>query len=564
VAQVKGDTLEHELLRTAQSSVVPLSNKLHLGIVGKVVKRFHRLRFQRSEAGALARLKGFEAIWLTNQWLVSRVSGAPGEAELNAHNYQVVREALEAKGVTHALVSRHPMRRHVLAIPETQWNKALEALADCAKNTALYGALPVRQRGSESLRDSVFAGGRDFASRAGGLKSLAVFTVGRSSPKERVLAGRYACVLQKWSEREDGQAWLAPAGNETAVYVGHDAFDHLVDTTDIFGGRESRFERSSEPYQGRVNFPIDLVYLWVDGNDPEWLKSREAYSDGDGPAVDGDGAWLFRDRNELLYSLRSVAKYAPWVRHIHLLTAGQTPRWLNTEFEGITLHSHADVFSDPEALPTFNSHAIGTQVHRIPGLSEHYLVMNDDVLFGATVEPEQFFTPTGQVRIKRSTIHAPLADRAVMNTIENARLNSAELIQGHYGVLPTQLFGHTPVPQIKSFAEELENQFPDAYASTARSRFRSSTDFETNSWLQLNALELSGRATPSYLGYGYFYLNQTSARLKLERALHGNRTHIICLNDGPNTDGIDYEAWLDEILSSAYPEPSPYEGNAPV
>ena len=47
-----------------------------------------------------------------------------------------------------------------------------------------------------------------------------------------------------------------------------------------------------------------------------------------------------QDNSELQYSLRSVEKHAPWVRHIHIVTNGQIPSWLNLENPRISLVTH--------------------------------------------------------------------------------------------------------------------------------------------------------------------------------------------------------------------------------
>lgn len=43
-------------------------------------------------------------------------------------------------------------------------------------------------------------------------------------------------------------------------------------------------------------------------------------------------------------------------------------------------------------LPTFSSPAIESHIHRIPGLSKKVLYLNDDVMFGQPVWPDDFYT----------------------------------------------------------------------------------------------------------------------------------------------------------------------------
>jgi len=44
-----------------------------------------------------------------------------------------------------------------------------------------------------------------------------------------------------------------------------------------------------------------------------------------------------QNRDELKYSLRSVQQFAPWIRHVFIVTNGQTPSWLNTSNHRITV-----------------------------------------------------------------------------------------------------------------------------------------------------------------------------------------------------------------------------------
>ncbi|XP_062580822.1 N-acetylglucosamine-1-phosphotransferase subunits alpha/beta-like [Saccostrea cucullata] len=105
----------------------------------------------------------------------------------------------------------------------------------------------------------------------------------------------------------------------------------------------------------------------------------------------------FEDNDELRYSLRSVEKFAPWIRHVFIVTNGQIPHWLDLENPRVTVVTHEDIFPNKSHLPTFSSPAIEANIHRIPGLSKKFIYMNDDVMFGKEVWPEDFFTQaTGQ------------------------------------------------------------------------------------------------------------------------------------------------------------------------
>ncbi|XP_046849520.1 N-acetylglucosamine-1-phosphotransferase subunits alpha/beta-like isoform X2 [Xenia sp. Carnegie-2017] len=100
----------------------------------------------------------------------------------------------------------------------------------------------------------------------------------------------------------------------------------------------------------------------------------------------------FADNQELRYSLRSVEKFAPWVRQIFIVTNGQIPSWLNLNNPRIKIVTHREIFSNQSHLPTFSSPAIESHLHKIPGLSKKFIYLNDDVMFGAEVWPDDFYT----------------------------------------------------------------------------------------------------------------------------------------------------------------------------
>src|SRR5699024_8077629 len=132
---------------------------------------------------------------------------------------------------------------------------------------------------------------------------------------------------------------------------------------------------ASQPLLREISEPIDAVYTWVDGSDPQWLQ-RKADNTGDSdlePVVRAANDARYASRDELKYSLRSLEMYANWIRHIYIVTDQQIPPWLDLSHPKITIVDHKEIFADTSVLPVFNSRAIESQLHNIPGLSEHYL-----------------------------------------------------------------------------------------------------------------------------------------------------------------------------------------------
>ena len=96
------------------------------------------------------------------------------------------------------------------------------------------------------------------------------------------------------------------------------------------------------------------------------------------------------DNEELKYSLRSIEKYAPWIRRIFIVTDNQVPTWLNASHPKIQMVDHTEIIPQ-EYLPCFNSRVIEHHMHKIPGLAEHFLYANDDMFFNKPVTPEDLF-----------------------------------------------------------------------------------------------------------------------------------------------------------------------------
>lgn len=63
-----------------------------------------------------------------------------------------------------------------------------------------------------------------------------------------------------------------------------------------------------------AEYPVDFVVLWVDGNDPAFVRERNRWADS--PVVPA----RFVQTDELRYVLRSVEEYMPWVTRVVLVT----------------------------------------------------------------------------------------------------------------------------------------------------------------------------------------------------------------------------------------------------
>jgi len=202
---------------------------------------------------------------------------------------------------------------------------------------------------------------------------------------------------------------------------------------------------------------IDLVYLWVDGSDMNWLAKKNAALEKDGQNLSASSVRSSRwaNHNELLYSLRSVEKFAPWINHIYIVTDGHKPEWLNTNNPKISIVDHQEIIPS-EKLPLFNSNAIEMFLWRIPNLSEHFLYACDDMFIGKEVKPDFFFDDNGNpivIMKQRSRSFANLDDKSQVKrrlfSVKTAR--TIKFVYKQLGIKFNLSFKHAIEPIRKSY-----------------------------------------------------------------------------------------------------------------
>lgn len=315
----------------------------------------------------------------------------------------------------------------------------------------------------------------------------------------------------------------------------------------------------------RWPFPIDVVYTWVDDDDPAW-RARYAETlethQREGLHDESASPARFRNRDELRYSLRSLALYAPFVRNVYIVTAGQVAPWLDLDAPNLRLIPHEEIL-EPDCLPTFNSHAIESALHRIDGLAEHYLYLNDDFFFGRPCHPSMFFTDDGQPRIfpdhRAMVPDGPCspADRPV----DSASKNTREIMDAEFDFQVKYKMQHVPYPQRRSILEEMEQRFPGAFKQTARNPFRHHTDVNIPSCLSHYYAYVTGAAVTDRMPAAYVNISNPWAQLKMRRLLQRADRDVFCLNDCPMSRRrravVDSSVRL--FLEAYFPEPSPFE-----
>jgi glycosyltransferase involved in cell wall biosynthesis len=314
------------------------------------------------------------------------------------------------------------------------------------------------------------------------------------------------------------------------------------------------------PLVRHVDFPVDVVVTWVDGNDPAWAQRRAARQAqvGGAPSRAAAGAARYRSRDELRYALRSVHLFAPWVRRIHLLTDDQVPAWLDPEHPQIALVDHRDVLP-AEALPTFNSHAIETGLARIPGLAEHFVYLNDDTMLGRPVPPELFFTPAGAPAVFPSP-HPLGPELPGSPPWMQAGWHNRRLLEDAYGATLTDTMAHAPYPHRRSVYAEAGERFSEQVARTAHAPFRSDDDVSLASSLAQHYGLVTGQAVVGDIASAFVDLGAADLRTRLRDLLDRDRD-CFCLGDA-HTYGTPPErvaALLTELCEEYFPVAAPWE-----
>ncbi len=306
--------------------------------------------------------------------------------------------------------------------------------------------------------------------------------------------------------------------------------------------------------------PIDVVYTWVDGSDPAWLESFRATAAASGRSIDEtalDPA-RYRSRDELRYSLRSVWAFAGWVNRIYIVTAGQRPQWMLDD-EQITFVDHSEIMP-ADALPTFNSHSIEASLHKIPGLSEHFIYFNDDMLLGRPVRPETFFTSNGLAKVFQSDARVVGYEDENTLAVDTAARRGRELLQQRFGRVVSHKPLHSPYPLRRSAIEQLESEFREIMDATVHSRFRSPTDLSVAASLAQHYALGIGVGVLGEIDSEYVHVESGRLRWHLDRIRLSRRFDTFCINETEHAGGSSTrEAQIRAFFEEYFPVPAPWE-----
>ena len=386
-------------------------------------------------------------------------------------------------------------------------------------------------------------------------------------PDGRIGAGSDRLEMQ-WRVYESASDVFLEIGNAAAVTC-----RLILGEGGVWRGRWERFEQMPVEVYPQPHIPpavdaLDVVYTWVDGaaSAPilRALLDAERASLLPGAATEN----RYRSIDELRFSLRSLHLYAPWVRRIFLVTNGEVPAWLNRDCPKLRLVTHAEIFADASALPTFNSHAIELNLHRIPGLGPAFLYFNDDLFLGQPVRPDDFLSADGVQSIFFTDWDIPRAKTEQAH--DQAYRFTLWLLDRDYGARPRRMLAHVPQLYRVDVLEEICRRWKEEVANTCGNRFRTGDDVVLRILYAYYLLESPLPRWPArrvILPQGKDYVfaaispNYAYTRQGLNRAT-GGRPKYLCLNDeipGDAASSARVFEKVHEFLAAQYPWPSPYE-----
>ncbi|KAA6303644.1 MAG: Exopolysaccharide phosphotransferase CpsY [Candidatus Ordinivivax streblomastigis] len=307
---------------------------------------------------------------------------------------------------------------------------------------------------------------------------------------------------------------------------------------------------------------IDLVYLWVDGNDEKWLTKKNASLGKDILNTQSNCKGRYANNDELKYSLRSVEKFAPWIRKIFIVTDNQTPDWLNLSHPKIKIIDHTEILP-PESLPCFNSVIIEYFLYKIHGLSEHFLYANDDMFFNAKSSPDFFFAKDEfpVMRLKRKSLgkwsyRLEKLVKKELSIHKQTLVNASELIENQFRKSYSAIPHHNMDAYLKNDYQFVTEQLiKENNANFFLNHLRSRQD------IQRVVFSYYALAT----GRGHLrYVNQKEScvvRLQRENYQHYfDRYHpkLVCMEDSERVSDNDRER-AKMFMKNLFPTKSSFE-----
>lgn len=319
------------------------------------------------------------------------------------------------------------------------------------------------------------------------------------------------------------------------------------------------------------DFPVDVVYTWVNGSDPAWImKKDEAMKSHDLKIAKRAQAGRYIDIGELKYSLRCVEKFLPWVHKIYILSDNQFPYFLKKHQSKIEIISHDKVIPK-NFLPTFNSNNIDFHLHLIPNLTEHFIYLNDDVFISRPLQKYNFFNEEGKPILpvakfnwinQRKSIEKMSLKHWVKNDMGSVQYNlitmhTVDVFEKKYNFSVNFKSRHGYIPLTISIMNSMWSNFNKDLRRLETHTFRSYQDIQLPTLLIQFGIGLN-YVSILHTSESVRYLVMTSQFTKNLKSFNFSEFDSFCLNSGEKTsDRMRIAA--KNFLQESFPEKSSFE-----
>lgn len=384
---------------------------------------------------------------------------------------------------------------------------------------------------------------------------------------------------------------------------------------------------------------IDFVITWVDGSDPKWLAEKQRTIERLGldtksikhieqsPQIEKSATPSqsqklshcnfdcseLRFRNDfdfLKFWFRGVEKFAPWVHRIFFITSGHLPQWLNLNHPKLKIIRHSD-FIPKKYLPTFNSHTIENNLHRIKDLSEYFVYFNDDFYLLKKTQPTDFFIET-KIKDKKQT-QSPLQEKLLVATrqkilprasfAENILINNpsrdifpyiqmnnmavinqmyskrsfykhnfSKAFNFKYGLFnlrnlllqPWSEFSliydpHCATSYLKSTFKQIWQKQEQELDETCKHQFRTDRDLSHLVFYYSQLLEGNFVPRSAYFSHHTMLSSDEKENQKIVRFIKQQKYHLLCINDGQVKDLAQTKQALEAAFEQILPDQSEFE-----
>ncbi|MDR7086578.1 hypothetical protein J2X11_001417 [Aeromicrobium panaciterrae] len=354
---------------------------------------------------------------------LAEVSDAALPADLRSANFLRVTEALAAAGVPFIVIPTVGQKTRIAVESELR-SAAVSALSAATNGLPVYAELlSPRSRQPGTVLASTLPSDIE-------VKGLRVFSPVVTTSRTLRHGPGVGCDLEFWPLDGDGEIRTAPL----LPTVRGNSLESLEPTASISVAGKDHPTRT------------ELI-----------LRDTTLVDDGI------DAVWIWSGQGELRYALRSVAMYAPWIRHVYIVAESPVPDWLDADQSRVTVVSPDSIVEAGSGVA-----AIEGRLHHIAGLSEQFLYFKHDVFLGRSLGASRFFRANGTAVCFPSKEQIPLGpalpdDDYYVAGCKNARA----LVAQAFGRTLTHDYVRAPYSALRSVLEDLEGQFGGQWRDTA-------------------------------------------------------------------------------------------------